>query len=68
MATWHQNQNKSAIAMAWAPEPGKYKCVSDKPGRMASVMVFDNLADAEKYCANTGDVLIMPPEISGVIQ
>lgn len=60
MATWHQNRNPENARQLWAPEPGKWKCVSDKPNRMASCMVFDDEEAARRYCEKTGDVLIPP--------
>lgn len=62
MSTWHQNQNPAALMKLWQREPGKWKCISDRPGQPASCMSFDNEADAVRYCANTGDVLIAPPK------
>ena len=41
MATWHQQQNqRSVFAAMYAPEKGKAKVVTNKPGEMASVMSF----------------------------
>lgn len=62
MSTWHQDRNPGALQALWTPEPGKYKCVSDRPGQAASCMSFDNQADAEAYCEKTGDILISPPQ------
>lgn len=62
MATWHQNRNQDAIAALWRPEPGKFKCITDKHGQPASCMVFDNLEAAQRYCEKTGDTLICPPK------
>ena len=59
MSTWHQQQNPTALAALWAPTD-KWKCVSDKPGLPAGCMSFDDEADARRYCARTGDVLIPP--------
>ena len=61
MATWHQQQNRSALQQLHTPERGKWKCVSDKPGQQASCMTYDNEADALAYCQRTGDHLIAPP-------
>lgn len=60
MASWHQSKNPAALASLWTPEPGKFKCISDKAGQPASCMTFNNRPDAERYCQNTGDVLIAP--------
>lgn len=62
MATYHQERNAAGLRALWTPEPGRWKCISDKRGRMASCMSFDNEKDALAYCANTGDVLLPPPE------
>ena len=62
MSTWHQQQNPTNLQLLWKPEPGLYKCVSDKPNQTASCMVFDNEAQARAYCQHTGDVLVMPPK------
>ena len=40
MSTWHQDRNPSVFAKMYAPEKGKSKVVSNKPGEMASVMSF----------------------------
>lgn len=60
MATWHQSKNGSGLAALWAPSPGKWKCISDRPGKAAGAMLFDNEADARRYAAKTGDVVIPP--------
>ena len=62
MSTWHQRQNAAVQQLLWAPEPGRYKCVSDKPNQTASCMVFDNEQDALTYCEKTGDTLVRPPK------
>lgn len=59
MATWHQQ--KGGYLHIYKPEPGKWKCISDKPNQLASVMIFDNEDDAVRYCARTGDTLVCPP-------
>lgn len=61
MATWHQQQNPTALQQLHTPEPGKWKCVSDKPNQPASCMSFDNEPDAKAYCERSGDRLIPPP-------
>lgn len=62
MATGHQEKDRGAIAALWSPVPGKFKCVSDRHGRCAGAIIFDNLADAQAYCEKTGDVLIAPTQ------
>ena len=64
MATWHQQKNRAALTSLWTPEPGKFKCITDKPGQTAGAMVFATLADAQRYCANTGATLIPPPGVN----
>lgn len=60
MSTWHQNKNQPALAALWSPHETKFKCISDKPGKLASCMTFDTLEDAQTYCSKTGDILIPP--------
>lgn len=60
MSTWHQNRNPAALTALWLPHPTKWKCISDKPGQMASSMMFDNEVEARTYANRTGDVLIPP--------
>lgn len=61
MATWHQQQNPAALRALWTPEPGKWKCVCDRPGQMAGCVTFDNRQKALDYCDNTGAILVPPP-------
>lgn len=60
MATWHQSKNPTAIKSLWTPEPGKWKCIDDKPNQMASSITFATKEEAERYCANTGSIMIPP--------
>lgn len=60
MATWHQQRNAPAMAALWAPVPGRWKCISNKPGQSAGAMLFESQADAERYAERTGDIIIPP--------
>lgn len=60
MASWHQNQNGAGLSSLWAPDPSRWKCISDKPGRFASCMSFETEEQARAYAAKTGDIIIPP--------
>lgn len=60
MSTWHQERNKGAIQLLWAPDPVNWKCVSDKHGEFASCMTFPDEASARAYAKVTGDHVIPP--------
>lgn len=62
MATWHQRRNPAGLAALYRPEPGRWKCVIDKPDEFASVVTFDSKTEAEAYCAKTRATLVPPPE------
>lgn len=61
MATWHQEQNRGALAALFAADPVKWKCVSgDQRWDFAGCMKFDTEADAVAYSNRTGDRIIPP--------
>lgn len=62
MSTWHQDQNPGNVSQLWKPHPVRYKCISDRPGQMASCMLFATKGEAEHYAKTTGHVVI-PPKV-----
>lgn len=60
MATWHQAKNQLALALLWAPDPVRWKCVHDRYNQPASAIKFDTEQEARAYAARTGDVVIAP--------
>lgn len=61
MATWHQEQNRGALAALFAADPVQWKCVSgDQPGSFAGCMRFNTEEDAVAYSKRTGDRIIPP--------
>ena len=59
MATWHQRQNKAAMAALWRPERGMWKCVRGS-GDGAYAVTFSCEAAARNYHKDTGCALIAP--------
>jgi hypothetical protein len=60
MSTWHQDRNPQGLQALWQPHATDWKCVSDKPGQLASAMCFAREDEARSYCERWGCVLIPP--------
>lgn len=64
MATWHQNRNPAGMRGLYAPKPGVWKVVSDKPGEFASAIEFSDETEARRLADRNGGFII-PPSAEG---
>lgn len=62
MATWHQQRNTAGLAALYRPEPGRWKCITDRPGEHAGCITFASREEATAYARRTGALIIPPPE------